>query len=307
MGEARRRRIAFDDVMRLRSYDKAFDRIVASVFRTRMPPVLYHYTSWEGAKGIMRSRELWLTASENTNDSSELVSVDKTIVECAQTLRSSFVGGPARILDQFVANYDRDKISNKASVFLFCLTVSRDDDYFWKCDYSQRGAGLCLGFRFLREENRDIPGFGGGFLRVDYDEASWRERLLRNFKRVLHVVPSTENHDRPIVSLAVATLNRIAACAAIQGKDAHWANEKELRFVMMKMSNLQPRVSEEEGRRLKLPVRPDGKPPFLDEIIVGPRQPTGNATGRVRDFLRSVGYPSKDAPMPKLSESGSRS
>jgi len=310
MGEARRRRIALDEARQLLSLDKMFDRLVERFPGKPIPPTVYHYTSWASAENILKSRELWLTAHDCTNDSSELVSVDDTIVGCARGLLPSYEGSRASILNQFVNAYDRDKVSNRVPVFLFCLTASRDDGHFWQSEYTGRGAGLCLGFKFLPDEKpEEIPGLGGAFIEIDYEEASWRAKLLDHFRMVLDAVPVV-HVDPGFLTLAVAALNRIAAFAAIQGKQASWADEKELRFAVMTTADCQHPVMEQEsrGRRvryMKLPVRPCGKPAFLEEVIIGPSQIQDTARVQLQALLESVGYPCADTPLPTISESRS--
>lgn len=308
MGEARRKRLALDNAKQLLSLDRMFDRLVERFPGKAIPSTVYHYTSWAGAEGILKSRELWFTAHDCTNDPGELVSVDETIVRCARELLSEHEGNAADILKKFVDHYDQDRVSLRVPVFLFCLTASRDDPHFWQSEYTDRGAGLCLGFKFLPgEKTEEIPGLGGAFIEVDYDETSWKDKLLSHFRMVIDAVPP-ERVDPVYIDLAVAALNRIAAFASIQGKQASWADEKELRFAVMTTADCEHPVLERESRGrtiryIKLPIRPEGKPAFLDEVIIGPKSDPHLARTRLHALLESAGYPSEDAPLPTVSES----
>jgi len=167
-----------------------FDRLVERFPGNPIHSTVYHYTSWAGAESILRSRELWLTAHDCTNDPAELISVDDTIVSSARELLPAYKGNAADVLSRFVDQYHRDKVSHRVPVFLFCLTPSRDAAHFWQSDYTDRGAGLCIGFKFLPGEKREeIAGLGGAFIEIDYDEASWKEKLLSHFRMVLDAVP----------------------------------------------------------------------------------------------------------------------
>lgn len=69
--------------------DQMFDGVVGFTSEVEVPRVLYHYTGWEGAKGIIASQQFWATAHDCTNDEAELVSADSIIVEVAKELRET--------------------------------------------------------------------------------------------------------------------------------------------------------------------------------------------------------------------------
>ena len=39
--------------------ERKLDSIVQRMLATAIPPILYHYTSWVGAEGIISSQEFW--------------------------------------------------------------------------------------------------------------------------------------------------------------------------------------------------------------------------------------------------------
>src|SRR5258707_15401029 len=106
--------------------DRMFDKVVVGYTSgIEVPRVLYHYTSWEGAKGIISSQQFWATAHDCTNDQAELVSADSIIVEVAKELRKNAVGATAKVLDSFVAEYPKKQIARMITVCLACFSVAR--------------------------------------------------------------------------------------------------------------------------------------------------------------------------------------
>jgi len=68
--------------------DRMFETVVDNSFKVAVPSVLYHYTGWQGAEGILKSQAFWETAHDCTNDEAELRSADATVMEVASDLRS---------------------------------------------------------------------------------------------------------------------------------------------------------------------------------------------------------------------------
>src|ERR1700741_3044162 len=83
--------------------DRMFVKIVGYTSGIEVPRVLYHYTGWEGAKGIISTQQFWATAHDCTNDEAELVSADSIIVEVAKELREGALGATAKVLASFIA------------------------------------------------------------------------------------------------------------------------------------------------------------------------------------------------------------
>jgi hypothetical protein len=114
-----------------------FDR-VAQAPHSEAPPVLFHYTSWESAQGILASQRFWATAHDCTNDKAELVSADRVIIEVAKDLQKNGTGVATEVLRLFVNGYAKLQVTRMISVCLACFSVARDDEQQWrtvrKCD-----------------------------------------------------------------------------------------------------------------------------------------------------------------------------
>lgn len=61
-----------------------------TLFREPTPDVLYHYTKWDGAQGILTSKQIWATSHDCTNDPAELSSAGEVIVTVARDIRGKF-------------------------------------------------------------------------------------------------------------------------------------------------------------------------------------------------------------------------
>ena len=91
--------------------DRMFDAVVNDTFRVDVPKVLYHYTTWAGAQGIITSQRFWATAHDCTNDEAELVSADEIIVQVARELRTKARGAVAKVLDLFLDGYPEQQVT----------------------------------------------------------------------------------------------------------------------------------------------------------------------------------------------------
>ena len=79
------------------------------LFACNPPPVLYHYTDYEGANGILASKSLWLTKIQYINDTSELQFainlfrevVERRLVQFADEEKREFLKSASSQLESF--------------------------------------------------------------------------------------------------------------------------------------------------------------------------------------------------------------
>jgi len=289
--------------------DAKLDQIVHESFSAELPDVLYHYTTWAGAEGIVSSKEFWFTAHDCTNDEAELDSADEIVLETAKDLRTTVDGQAGTLLDRLLTNYPQAKVTKVTPVFLACFSEAKNSHSQWQM-YAEQGRGLCLGLRVLRHEAMpENSGVRIALLRVDYSEASWRERVGTGLREVCEALSQFKAKNiaecPPASELALSAMYRIAAFAAITAKKPQWAREKEWRqvAVVRKGFSVQPYERKSSGRTvryLKLRVRGSDKLLALDEIIIGPHQDAELAGSRLQHFLAETGYPSADAELPRI-------
>src|SRR2546428_4307826 len=128
----------------------SLDRILEGHFRRSAssgeppPSILYHYTTWTGAEGILSSQRFWATAHDCTNDPAELVSANDAILGAVADLRASCTGYIAKVMRGFEASYEDKHISKSGLIYLACFSAARDDANQWR-RYGDQGRGVCLG------------------------------------------------------------------------------------------------------------------------------------------------------------------
>jgi hypothetical protein len=170
--------------------DRMFDRAGLPSPPVSIPRVLYHYTSWAGAEGILSSQQFWATAHYCTNDAAELSCADATVIEVAKELRENVRGTPAEVLDLFVAQYSKARITESMTVCLACFSTARDDKDQWR-KYGDDGRGICLGLRVLDEPGPENPP--PALLKVDYSESSWRDTVRTEFEKICSFLSAVES------------------------------------------------------------------------------------------------------------------
>jgi hypothetical protein len=286
--------------------DQMFDGVVGFTSGVAVPRVLYHYTGWEGAKGIIASQQFWATAHDCTNDEAELVSADSIIVEVAKELRENASGAAAKVLDLFVAHYPEKQIARMITVCLACFSVARDDKGQWM-SYGDNGKGVCLGVRLIDEPPPE--GSNGKLVIVDYSEASWRKMLREEFGKICSFLSRPDVLTTPMnCQLGVSALNRIAAFASISAKQPKWACEQEVRHATLvpqgSRDQLKERKSAEQVKQyLPITVRADGKRVAFSEITIGPNRNVEETREQLTHLLKEAGYKEDDEEYPEITVS----
>jgi hypothetical protein len=280
--------------------DRMFDRI-ADAPRAGSPPILYHYTTWQGVQGILASQRFWATAHDCTNDEAELVSVDAVIIEVAKDLLKNAMGAAAEVLRLFVEGYALLHVTRVITVCLTCFSVARDDEQQWR-KYGDNGRGICLGIRVLNEPGPE--DYSSALVKIDYSEPSWRASLTKNFAAVCSLLARFAA-SRKNLRLGLAALHRIAAFASIGAKREEWAVEQEFREVTVVRQNSNIRLKEREVsgkviRYLPVPVRAEGKRIAFSEIIIGPNRNVEDSRDQLKEFLAPHGYKVGEVEYPEI-------
>ena len=285
--------------------DKMYDRVVSDSYDKSAPPTVYHYTSWNGASGILHSQRFWATAHQCTNDKAELKSADAVILEVAEEVRKGQRNALAReALASFITGFhDRDmKVGSLLTVCLACFSASRDDAEQWK-RYGDNGKGLMLGIRVVNEP--PPTDYTAATIKVDYNETSWRDTINKSFSDICKILSQRRAlHSRKNLELALNALHRIAAHASIQAKKSEWAVKQEYRRVVLlrDRSKLQKRLSAtgEEIQYLPTLVREDGKRILLEEIAIGPNQDPKDAREKLEKLLAECWYVRASPQYPEI-------
>jgi hypothetical protein len=281
--------------------ERMFDR-AAEAPHAGSPPVLFHYTTWAGAQGILASQRFWATAHDCTNDEAELISADDVIIEVAKDLLKNATGAAAEVLRQFVEGYATLQVTRLISVCLTCFSVARDDEAQWR-KYGDEGRGVCLGVRVLNEPGPE--GSSSALVKVDYSESSWRDDLTGHFGEVCSLL-SRAVPSRKTFELGLSALHRVAAFASIGAKRAEWAVEQEFREVTLVPKKSQIRLLERQTpdgkvtKYLPVQVRADGKRIAFSEIIIGSNRNAEESRAQLEGLLAEHSYKVGDIEYPEI-------
>lgn len=276
------------------SIEPILDSVVNNSYRHRPVQVLYHYTDWSGARGIISNQHIWETAHDCVNDDHELESAHEVILEVAHKLLRKSGGAATRSLYHFIQAYERLKISEMKTIYIACFSSARDDEYQWK-HYAASGRGLCLGIRVLNEAVPISDILASALLEVDYSQASWKKYIQTSFKKICASLsqykPTPQN-----IHEGTSALFRIAAFTAIRAKKPKWAPEQEFRHVTIIRDGvgfeLQKRMRDGKEVRFlsNIALRESGKLLAFAEIIIGPNQDTNKAKEELTELLKAAGY-----------------
>ncbi|MEX0827841.1 MAG: DUF2971 domain-containing protein, partial [Haliea sp.] len=109
------------------------------------PPIIYHYTSDAGLRGILESGTLWLTDIFNLNDPSEL---SHGLSHAVKILDSMAASGPLEsklFTEQLGAFVTQGGVQAAAHFFVCSFSADGDDLGQWRA-YADNGCGYVLGF-----------------------------------------------------------------------------------------------------------------------------------------------------------------
>ena len=240
--------------MELQKFDQDADELIASflgtIAVTPWPPIIYHYTSDVGLRGILETGKLWLTDIFNLNDPSELSHGFSHVVNI---LNSKAVDGPpeskvfSRAFETFLM---KGGIQASAHYFVCSFSSAGDDLGRWRA-YADNGRGYALGFdagglvtAFTKNDGKPIPN--KSTFPIIYDDAKLAELHKQLVDRMFHLISLP--HGRGLVSAGVSDylsdlyvlLAMDASRSALCFKHEAYNNENEFRFLEMHRGDVLP-------------------------------------------------------------------
>jgi hypothetical protein len=282
-----------------------FEGVIKDTFSPIAPRVLYHYTSWKGAEGILFSQRFWATDHACTNDKAELKAANSIIVEVAKELRATTNLAARHMLGLFIDEFQKFQVSKRMNVYLSCFSTARDDQLQFE-RYGDDGRGVCLGLRVLDEVAALQAGRGTRMLKVYYTEESWREHIAEGFGPICSAM-SKAAFTRENFELGLLALFRSAAAISLGAKEASWQAEQEYRLVTLVPKNAKIKPAERwggDGKKIlylpDLALRANGKLFALAEIVIGPNQVRNDGFERLNKVLAEAGYKSDDFEYPNI-------
>jgi hypothetical protein len=259
------------------------------------PARLYHYTTADGARGIVESQTIWGSDARYLNDSGELTYIDKVVATAASELRPQYAEGVAAdfldgaTMGLFGASGDR--------VYVVCFCAHGDQLSQWR-GYPRDGRGFALGF-----DAQTVKGAAPLLLRkVLYDE---REQV-REVRDVLvffcdwlsSVVPD-DAWRTSLCSLALLEAGHVLAECLFSFKHQAFSEEAEWRLVQVSRGELDDAVQIRTGPFGLVPyieMRPTWHLPRISpllpiaDVVVGPTPHQALATNAMRTLLTVSGH-----------------
>jgi Protein of unknown function (DUF2971) len=274
-------------------------------------PTLHHYTDAFGVSGIISSNCLWATATQFSNDVSEIeysVSVAMRVIQ--ETWKVTTGLSPwERILVEHLVHLFSTPLHSFGQPFIVSLCEAGDLLSQWR-GYGQ-ASGFSLAFKSLNQDDElklaCKHGFRTGIKQVIYEPNKQRARLRFLLRRLIKMVNgfafkanSTEGASAHVeLSLILVLVMTDWACSV---KHESFSEEREWRIVTYPkgatLNGVHPQnfegVSVRPTARLLLPymtLEPlQGKRLPLLEVRCGPSQFQEQSSRAMQILLRNHGY-----------------
>jgi hypothetical protein len=274
-------------------------------------PILHHYTDAFGVSGIISSNSLWATATQFSNDLSEIeyaVSIAMRVIQ--ETWKSMTGISPwERVLVEHLVHLFRTPLHSFGQPFIVSFCEVGDLLSQWR-GYGQ-ASGFSLAFKSLMQGDelklQCRHGFRTGIKPIDYEPNRQRARLRFLLRRLIKLVngfsfkvTSTEGASAHVeLSLILVLSMTDWACTV---KHQSFSEEREWRIVTYPMgatlSGVHPKsyegVSVRPTARLLLPymtLEPvSGERLPLLEVCCGPSQFQEQSSRAMHILLRNHGY-----------------
>lgn len=243
------------------------------LFMADPPTVLQHYTTLDGAQGIITNKSLRLTKFSYLNDQTELKHAVKLLrVRVNRVLKNVQDEGIRDLLEPLLEDVDRYSGIN-VCVASFCV----DGDLLsqWQ-SYGGSGRGVCLGFSSIALKNaaKSVKGY---LLKCVYHRQK-QEQVINDL--VLLLIDAYEEH-RETVELVeapdlMATLRQFFYFTflrvAFALKDDHFMAEEEWRLITEPLPSSAFSSIVSNSHVTVFFEHKFGGPPFdfLEEICLGP-------------------------------------
>jgi hypothetical protein len=121
---------------------------ISELLHTPVPQILWHYTSFDGFKGITESRKIFATDVGFLNDTQEFVharSVAERIVQEAPEQGALLFPWRESLRKIVESSFGSALFSENTEVYVSSFSEHEDDLSQWRA-YSHRGSGVSLGF-----------------------------------------------------------------------------------------------------------------------------------------------------------------
>ncbi|MCE5267944.1 MAG: DUF2971 domain-containing protein [Planctomycetaceae bacterium] len=260
-----------------------------------IPPVVYHYCGVDAFRGILASKQLWLSDVHFMNDATE----QTHFTAMATKVLRDWPSGPTKVFIQLLLNnFEWMRLNPYACCFC------KDGDLLsqW-CRYADDGSGFAIGFSsvWLREQRmKYAPKHPLALLEVEYDDERQLKLVTDCVDEYLKEVPGLDRNGRQNVSMR-AILRLWWLSAACKNHSFH--EEREVRLILAEIADPE---SEAESARKQVGISPifhrsrgaDSVPYFrlgfseqaIVEIHLGPTNCEKDDHSDPVMFLKTNGY-----------------
>lgn len=246
---------------------------------------LYHYTTFNGLLGIVRSHTLWASDVRYMNDSAELTHTADLIR--SEITRRITIGHPRPYLLNRFLDWVKHRITNGHMLFGASFRANGNLLSQWR-GYAGVGKGVSIGFDpdyILRCAARQDFRIG----RCIYDPDTQRHLIAQVVDTVEQLDDATNSaHDHRMFAHIESDLLRIAAVL----KHPSFQEEEEWRLVSPVITDyMSAAVRFREGTSMLVPyiefpfLPADGRPIGLKHVFLGPTAHNNIAMNSLKLFL----------------------
>jgi hypothetical protein len=277
-----------------------------NLFACQPPDVLYHYTDYEGANGIITSKSLWMTKIQYLNDITELNYGIRFFRQITRSIGESIGDPELRIFLESVSEQLEAFSSTNICVASFC----DGDDILsqWRA-YGNLGNGVALGFSGNSLNN--LNGTGLNLWKCVYDpdeQHKIMEELVNILIKAYNTISKNKNKVPDWKNNLTAHFNTTFLRIAPVMKDTHFHEEKEWRLVTKSIPftdiNYHARITNNRVSQyysIDFCLLNSGKFDFLEYIVIGPTRDQRLISSAFKVLLDEYGYKykvGKDSPIP---------
>jgi hypothetical protein len=266
---------------------------------------IYHYTGDVSLSGILSRQRIWCFSLLHQSDPTEfeysLAIARRVILEIGNS-NDFFTKHFCACLDDLL---ETNWLAGPFDFYLFSLSRHRDDAQQWR-EYGKDGYGYAIGFApsLFQPDRNDLdkdPTKNLHVGRVIYGDTATADRHRLIVTRAAEITSrvGTSNIEAVrvaklsyyLVSVAREVLASQLVWNCLTAKDQHFANEKEIRCIIMNVrANFDPYRRALGTRNYvehELPLKAKGA---IAEILIGPHAPA-DAEAKVAALLHDEGYP----------------
>jgi len=277
------------------------DTFLKGLDETPAPPILYHYTSEAGLKGILDSGKLWLTDIFSLNDPSEMTYGFSRALPILNEFVANLHPAGKKFTDNITV-FARSGLMRKVAHLFVCSFSSQGDDLGQWRAYADNAKGYVLAFdgKLLEDaflhENNDSFRLNRSTFHIRYEDTKLREVHTEIVKRMAPLILLPEGRrdlqdgaiNAYMQELTVLTLLYLLQ-VVLSFKHPSYIHEGEFRFLESHRMDQPPEAK--IRIRLGTEVRyrefdwRSTAPEALLEICIGPAGDVEKANLFVKDIL----------------------